>query len=338
MALIRRFHKNMDSKRSEEMESATDILARMETAFAKQVQTPPELKSLVESELIRPQDIAYVHSIFMQCFLPLRHNPKNRQFWQTDCGNVSMHIRAGVLAKPDSPGTFKMCDTPAGPKGRIVATYIDDYAWRNKTPEIDMGGNLHDAMQQMGVKVGGKNSKELQREVENFAAAEINIGFWMPGQTRQNIAKVSQSLTFWIEKNPDQRTLWQPTMTLSQEYYGSIANSPHIAPVYWPAVVGLQAQPACDGPSSIPDLPTSQRPETPGNSSHQGATCHVRPRHQRNAPLLAPVSSRPSRGAQMVSHSPHKAVEGWQRDHTLRFSGPHSIQEGSPAQLNVHPC
>jgi hypothetical protein len=233
----------MDSKRSEEMESAADILARMETAFAKQLQTPPEPKSLVESELIRPQDIAYVHSIFMQCFLPLRHNPKNRQFWQTDCGNVSMHIRAGVLAKPDSPGTFKMCDTPAGPKGRIVATYIDDYAWRNKTPEIDMGGNLHDAMQQMGVKVGGKNSKELQREVENFAAAEINMGFWMPGQTRQNIAKVSQSLTFWIEKNPDQRTLWQPTMTLSQEYYGSIANSPHIAPVYWPAVVGLQHNP-----------------------------------------------------------------------------------------------
>src|ERR1700722_9094881 len=183
----------MDSKRSDDMESAADILARMETAFAKQVQTPPEPKSLVESELIRPQDIAYVHSIFMQCFLPLRHNPKNRQFWQTDCGNVSMHIRAGVLAKPNSPGTFKMCDTPAGPKGRIVATYIDDYAWRNKTPEIDMGGNLHDAMQQMGVKVGGKNSKELQREVENFAAAEINMGFWMPGQTRQKIAKVSQS-------------------------------------------------------------------------------------------------------------------------------------------------
>lgn len=229
-------------KRSEKLESAGDILARMEqTALARQEPKAAATKILVDSELIRPEDIAYVHSIFMQCFLPLRHSAKNRQFWQTDCGNLSMHVRAGVLVKPNSPGTFKMCDTPAGPKGRIIATYIDDYAWRHNTPVIDMGDNLHDAMQQMGVRVGGKNSKELQREVENFAASEINLGVWMPdGDARQEIAKVSKSLSFWIERNPNQRTLWQPTMTLSHEYHQSIVNSPHIAPVYWPAVVGLQ--------------------------------------------------------------------------------------------------
>ena len=164
-------------KRSGKMESAEDIIVRMSAALEKRTQeTKLAPKALVDSELIRPEDIAYVHSIFMQCFLPLRHNPKNRQFWQTDCGSLSMHIRAGVLVKPNNPGTFKMCDTPAGPKGRIVATYIDDYAWRHTTSVIDMGDNLHEAMQQMGVRVGGKNSKELQREVENFAAAEINLG------------------------------------------------------------------------------------------------------------------------------------------------------------------
>jgi hypothetical protein len=202
---------------------------------------PPAPIAFVDSELIRAEDIAYVHSIFMQCFLPLRHNAKNRLFWQTDCGNVSMAIRAGVLVKPDSPRTFKQCDTPAGPKARIVSTYIDDYAWREKTPHIDMGENLHKAMNQMGVKIGGKNSKELTREVENFAASEVNLGVWLPdGNARHDVAKVAKSVSFWIEKNPDQMTIWQPTLTLSHEYYASIEASHHIAPSYWPALVGLQ--------------------------------------------------------------------------------------------------
>lgn len=224
------------------MESATDILARIGTMIERREQENPLVpKALIDNELIRPEDIAYVHSIFMQCFLPLRHHASNRQFWQTDCGNVSMAIRAGILIKPNSPQTFKQCDTPAGPKARIFSTYVDDYAWREKTPHIDMGENLHKAMNQMGVKIGGKNSRELQREVENFAAAEVNLGLWLSdGSVHQEIAKIAKSLFFWIEKNPDQRTIWQPTMTLSHEYYASIATSHHIAPAYWPAIVGLQ--------------------------------------------------------------------------------------------------
>lgn len=232
-------------KRSEQMESAADILARMEqTALAKLGQGKPAPKFLVDSELIRPEDIAYVHSIFMQCFLPVRHNPKNKRFWQTDCGNVSLAVRGGVLIKPNSPNTFKQCDVPAGPKARIVATYVDDFAWRNQTPEIDLGENLHQAMQQMGVKVGGKNSTELTKEVENFAAAETVMGLWWPnGDARQVKATVAEEISFWVEKNPKQATFWQPTMTLSAKYYASIRDSQHIAPTYWPAVIGLQHNP-----------------------------------------------------------------------------------------------
>jgi hypothetical protein len=229
-------------KRSENMESAGQILARLSPVIEKQEQEKPApIKALVDSDLIRPEDIAYVHSVFMQCFLPVRHKPNNRQRWQTDCGRVSMVIRAGELVKPNKPKTFKQCHVPAGPKARIISIYVDDYAWRNQTPEIDMGENLHQAMQQMGIKVGGKNSGELCREVENFAAAEITLGLWMPdGSAHQDVAKVAKSLSFWIEKNQDQRTIWQPTMTLSRDYYASIQESQHIAPVYWPAVIGLQ--------------------------------------------------------------------------------------------------
>jgi Plasmid encoded RepA protein len=173
--------------------------------------------------------------------MPLRHNENNRQRWQTKCGSVSLVIRAGELLKPDTQADFKLCDVPAGPKARIITAYINDYAYRHKTPQIELGRNLHQAMQRMKIGVGGKNSKELTREVENIAAAEILMGLWLPdGNAHQKTAKISEDVSFWIEKNPDQQTIWQPTMTLSRRYYASIEESQHIAPIYWPAYVALQ--------------------------------------------------------------------------------------------------
>lgn len=202
--------------RSQTMESAADILKRMQKEARKREREAPPTSFFVDSELIRPEDIAYVHSIFMQCFLPLRHSAKNAHFWQTNCGNASLLIAAGRLINPARPNQFLICKTPAGPKARIVATYIDDYAWTHDTPVIDMGDNMHQSMKKIGIKIGGQNAKAFIQEVQNFAAAEINLGLWEPGgPARQEIAKVAKSLSFWIEKNPEQGTLWQPQMTLS---------------------------------------------------------------------------------------------------------------------------
>lgn len=199
---------------------------------------------LTDGELIRPEDIAYVHSIFLQCFMPVRHNANNRQLWQTDCGNASLAIHAGLLVKPDSPRTFKQCVVPAGPKARIITAYINDYAYRHKTPDIDLGESMRKFMDSAGVPVCGSNGKELQREMENVAAADIYLGVWHPGvSAHQKKAAVSEELSFWIDKNPNQQTLWQPRMKLSHGYYQSLMAGEHLAPIHWPAYMALQHNP-----------------------------------------------------------------------------------------------
>lgn len=47
-------------------------------------------------------------------------------------------------------------------------------------------------------------------------------------------------MTFWLEKNPNQRTIWQPEMTVSHEYFGAIREGDRLAPFYWPAMLALQ--------------------------------------------------------------------------------------------------
>ncbi len=233
-------------KRSEKLESAAEVLARMETLLQvvkpEKRKHPASIVPFVESELIRPEDLSYVHTVFLQCFLPLRHSPKNRLRWQADHGKASVVFKAGELMKPGNLHKFKQCEVPAGPKGRLVFDYIQDFARRNKTPEIDLGHNLHKAMQTLGVKVGGRNGEALTKEVDNVAAAEILIGQWggSDGIAEQHSVKVSEDLTFWIERDPNQRLLWQPTMILGQRFYKTIMQTEHIGPVYWPAQIGLQ--------------------------------------------------------------------------------------------------
>jgi len=192
-------------------------------------------------EVIDPKDVGYTHPVFVQCFLPTRHTAKNRQRWQTDCGRASLVIRAGELANPAKPNDFKPCIVPAGPKARFVVGYVNDQIQRNNSATVNMGESLREAMRAMNISIGGKNGKELKREVENFAAAEIGIGVWDDqGNTHHHRALIAPQMSFWLEKDPNQRTLWQPEMTVSSEYFEAVRDGDRLAPFYWPAMIALQ--------------------------------------------------------------------------------------------------
>jgi len=192
-------------------------------------------------QVIKREDIGYTHPVFLQCFLPTRHSSKNGQRWQTNCGRASLVIRAGELVNPAKPNEYESCFVPAGPKARFVVGYVNDYIQRNNTPTVNMGDSLREAMAKMNISVGGKNGKELTREVKNFASAEIGLGVWNEdGNVKHDRALVAPHMSFWLEKNPDQRTIWQPEMTVSREYFGAIREGDRLAPFYWPAMVALQ--------------------------------------------------------------------------------------------------
>lgn len=196
------------------------------------------------TDFIPPEDIAYTHSIFLQCFMPLRHTPANKRRWQTNNRDASLVIRAGELVNPDKPNHFKECMVPAGPKARIIAAYINDFAWRHKTQQIDLGKSLRTFMDKADVRICGSNGKELQRELENFAASEILLAGWDAGKSaHQGSSKVAGGMSFWLEKNPDQRTFWQPEMVLSADYYKAVIAGGHIAPIHWPSYIALQRSP-----------------------------------------------------------------------------------------------
>ena len=205
----------------------------------KPVMTFPALPSNSLDDVIRPEDVGYTHPVLMQCFMPVRHSKTNADRHQANCGRASLVIRAGELVKPDAPNTFKRCLVPAGPKARLISAYVNDFIHSYKTPVVPLGDSMRKAMEKMGIPIGGKNGEELARELENFAAAEIILGVWdADGSAHQRKAAVSEEFSFWIERDPDQRTFWQPEMTVSQRYYSAITER-DMTPFHWPALIEL---------------------------------------------------------------------------------------------------
>lgn len=195
-------------------------------------------------EVIRPEDVAYTHSLFLQCFLPVRHHKTNALEWECGNRNAKLLITAGKLMNPAVPGQFRRCAVPAGSMARIAVTYVNNYIYRRKTPVVDLGESLRDALKKMNVPIGGANGKALTQELQNFAAADITFGLWFAdGNAQQDQAKVARRLTFWIDKHPEQGTLWQPEMVVSDEYYQSVRAGGHMAPIYMPDYIDLRAKP-----------------------------------------------------------------------------------------------
>ena len=187
-------------------------------------------------------NLSFTHSIFVQCFLPLRPlTAPNNQRWEVNHGSACLSIEAGRLADPGSPGQWEAGEVPAGPKARLLFAYINDFAIRHRTPVIDLGKSLRGFMERNGVPIGGPNGREVSRQLKNIASARIVLGIWSEARVSTRQSRVAARIDFWRHRNPGQGTFWEPELQLAPEYFDELRV--HRVPVYFPALVKLQANP-----------------------------------------------------------------------------------------------
>lgn len=190
-------------------------------------------------EAVFASDVGYAHASLMQCFLPQRPTDATRHF--ASHGHASLVVEAGLLINPERPNEWMECRLPSGAKPRLILPYIIGEALRNGTPEVDLGRSLRKFMDRLGMPVTGPNGKVLTREVQNIAAASILIGQWNHDGAHMVGSRVARSVSFWIERDPDQLTLWTPIMTLSDDFYDAVQQ--HRVPVNMEHLAKLSRSP-----------------------------------------------------------------------------------------------
>jgi len=165
----------------------------------------------------------------------------DNQHWEVTHGSASIAIEAGRLADPRNQGQWESREVPAGPKARLLFAYINDFAIRHNTPVIDLGKSLRAFMENNRVPVGGPNAHELTRQLKNIAAARILLGIWGDSRVSTRQTRIAAGIDFWMDRNLEQHALWQPEMQLAPEYFEALGV--HRVPIYFPALVKLQANP-----------------------------------------------------------------------------------------------
>jgi hypothetical protein len=178
--------------------------------------------------------------VFAQCFLPLRKLPKVQKFYEVRHGRATLAIDAGRLLNPATQ-RFELMDVPAGSAARIALAHINNHLIRSRSLDealtVPMGESLRDFMGYQGITVAGTSGKEIARQIHNVAAARITLGVWSGDHARQINTQIAETIDFWLEKDRRQRTLWQPTMHVSQQYAEAIRE--HCVPHDMRALIGL---------------------------------------------------------------------------------------------------
>ena len=186
----------------------------------------------------------YTHPVFCQCVLPIKSLPKDIRHYRVEHGNASLMFEAGCYTDPVTNKVLNQ-EVPAGAKARLLFSYIIDQAKRNDNATIDMGNNLYNFMKSNKIPVGGQNAKEIIRQVRNIAAADISLGISGETETHRfrnsEQFKIAKRVSFWISKDAGQPQLWEPTLTLSDEFMSALSNTNTIIDLK--PLIDLQASP-----------------------------------------------------------------------------------------------
>lgn len=190
-------------------------------------------------------DIAFTHSVFAQCFLPLRKLRNDAKSYEIQHGRASLAIDAGRLLNPQT-GKLEMQDVPHGSAARVAFAHIHNHIIRagslDEAQIVPMGDSLRQFFKTYRLNITGPNGKQITRQINNIAAAHITIGIWNNNQAKQiNVPTLAEEINFWLEKDEKQRTLWQPSMVLNRRYVETIRE--RSVPLDMRALIGLYERP-----------------------------------------------------------------------------------------------
>jgi len=212
------------SRRPEEpdlVDMARDVSARRASEMAG-----PVFGESTEVAVFGDPSVGYQHPVMMQAFLLQKRPKPGQREYVVRHGKAALQVSAGKLANPEEWGEFKECVLPFGSRARLILPYINGYAVRGRTREVDLGASLRKFLTNLGMTVDGRRGREVTEQVEAIAAAEILLGVWHEERVMTKRGRVADAVSFWLEKDEDQKTLWQPTMWLSQEYYDVLVERP----------------------------------------------------------------------------------------------------------------
>lgn len=192
-------------------------------------------------------ELAFVSRVLVQAFLP--HSDPKDIAWQRINGNFTLTVKSGIGFEN---GKSKTYGVPYGAIPRLLLAWLNSEAIKNAQDKeninpqrIYMGRSLSEFLEKIGIqRTGGKRGgiTSFKNQAEKLFRAEITVTCTGAEMISERDIKVSDGrFFFWDSKNPEQTTLWESAIELSERFYSLLIQNP--VPLDWRVLKAIKQSP-----------------------------------------------------------------------------------------------
>lgn len=198
------------------MSSSTAINELITEALAIEAQEAKEAGAL-----------GFMARALVQATMPHK-NPGKVEAWGRKNGNFSLVMQPGYMI--DKSNNPKNIGLPYGTKPRLVMSFVASEAVKTRCKEIVLGRSLSEFMRQLNlVPTGGRwgTIPALREQMKRLFSATMSFQYDTEEvEVSAGFKIASRTVLFWNTKTPHQDTIWESTVTLTQEFYDEVIERP----------------------------------------------------------------------------------------------------------------
>ena len=160
-------------------------------------------------------ELAFMHRMMALCSLP-RTNPGNRHQYTRVNGPYKLVMLAGAHNK-----------LPYGNIPRLLMVWMCSEATQKQSRELFLGDSLSDFLGKVGIPKGGGPRTRLRDQMDRLFNASVSLIY----EDRRDKVTVNALIAdrtefWWNERKPEERTLWQSKIVLSENFFEEIISHP----------------------------------------------------------------------------------------------------------------
>ena len=217
-------------------EQKTKLPARVHPDERAKIETLNQAAQLFHGKPPERSPIRYYTPELIQCTLP--HSDPKTHLWVRKNGNYTLIVQSGV----DNNGDY--FGIPYGSFPRLVIAHIVTSVIRSGERRIDFSAYFSNFLKDVGYEpnLNSKQSKNLRDSLERVLNANISHIYQDDDhRTRKNINIAPTSVLWWDFKNPQQGSMWNSYIEISEELREAILRNP--VPLHTDMLAALKKSP-----------------------------------------------------------------------------------------------
>ena len=159
----------------------------------------------------------FMARMMVLCSLP-RSNPGNRLQYKRVNGPYTLHMIAG--------GSNKL---PYGNFPRLILAWVSTEAVRTRNRVLILGPSLAKFMRELGVysSGGGNVHTKLRNQMKRLFSCTVQLTYKEEnGEATVNTVIADRTEFWWNERKPDQSSLWDSKIEISEKFFNEIIRHP----------------------------------------------------------------------------------------------------------------